>query len=60
MTTFESSLGEGLVLLGCGVTDGLIDGKNSACGLTCSSEYVQAHDLGLPNELFKHIGNFTF
>ena len=54
-STLESALGQGLVLLAGRVTNGLIDGKNSASGLACCREYVQAHDLRLPNELFEHV-----
>ena len=59
-TTLESALGQSLVLLAGRVTDSLINGKNGACGLTCSREHVQAHDLRLPNELIKHIVDCAF
>ena len=60
VSTLESAFGQRLVLLAGRVTNGLIDGKNSASGLACGREYIQAHDLRLPNELIEHVVDSAF
>lgn len=51
----EAASSGSLLLLTCWVTDGLVDGEDSAGGLTGGSQHVKTDELGLPDKLLKHV-----
>ena len=60
LTSFESALGESIVLLTGGVANSLINRKDSAGGFTGCGENVQADHLGLPDEFLVHVVDIAF
>ena len=55
----EASSSGGLLLLGLGVADGLVNREDGAGGLSGGGEHVDSHDLGFPDKLLVKVGDFT-